>query len=89
MGPAARGIRVGRRDHGLVGAMAGRVDDPELLLGHILTAREEVVAVTFVEPDFVVTPKVREPSNDRAATFVDDNGVRVPLGDNPLQPSRI
>src|SRR5262249_32981466 len=79
MGPSARrgSSRVLSRDHGLVGAMAVRVDDPELFIGHVLAAGEEVMAVTFVEPDFVVTAKVRELSNDRTALLVDDNGVRM------------
>src|SRR5712691_10980339 len=58
--------------------MAFRIDNPELLVWHILAASKEVMAVTRVEPHFVVTPKVREPSNDRPALLVDDNGVRVP-----------
>ena len=61
----------------LLRAMAVRIDDPELLIGHILAASKEVVAVARVEPHFVVTAKVREPSNDRTAPFVDDDGVRV------------
>ena len=38
------------------------------------------MAVARIEPDFVVTPKVRERRNDRPAMLVDDNGVRVPNG---------
>ena len=33
------------------------------------------MAVTFIGPDFVVPPKVRERFNDRAVLFVDDHGI--------------
>ena len=46
-----------------------------------MAAGEEVVAVTFIEPDFVVPPKVRERFNDRAVLFVDDHGIECPGGD--------
>ena len=51
-----------------VRSFAGGINDPELLCarGHRkLAFGEEVVTVAWIEPDFVVTPKVPERSRDR------------------------
>src|SRR5262245_38723799 len=75
-----RCFTIGPRCHELIRPLPARIDDVEPLRRKVEAAGAEVVAISWVEPDFVITPLVRKLPNDRASVFVNNNGIEVLIG---------
>ena len=77
---APRGCaRVIRDWYSLIGALACGVHNPQEFGGQELTFGEEVVAISGVEPDFIVTAEVLKPLQGMAVMLVDDDRIRVTI----------